>query len=460
MKGMPYSEILARAYMNARELALTMLIEIVENKKLSHHVIKEGLASNNDLIKQDRALCSRLVTGCVERLITLDYDINRFSKIKVNKMKPIIRNILRMGVYQLKYMTQIPDSAVCNEAVKLAKKRGFVGLSGFVNGMLRSMIRQKESLLRKPDHITPKEELKLEYSVPDWLLDLWMNRFDIEKTKDILRGFEQEKEITIRVNTNVISKDQLIDVLLKENVKVKEGQFYPYALRISQFDSLDRLESFNQGYYQVQDESSMLVGEIAGVQKDDFVIDVCAAPGGKALHIAQLLDGTGNVIACDKTKYKVDLIHQNIERLGYHNISTKVSDALELNQEWVEKADLVIADLPCSGLGVIGKKPDIKYNMNLNTINELAQLQRDILKVVSKYVKKGKTLIYSTCTISQLENEDNVNYIVQELGYELEEINSYLPEKLNSNTTKKGYIQILPQEWNTDGFFVARLRKR
>jgi 16S rRNA (cytosine967-C5)-methyltransferase len=445
---------------NARELALSMIIDILEEKKLSHYVLKDGLALNVDLIKQDRALVSRLVTGCVERQITLDYDINRFSKIKVTKMKPIIRNILRMGVYQLKYMTQIPDSAVCNEAVKLAKKRGYVGLSGFVNGILRAMIRNREQLLALPTGLSTKDEIGYVYSVPEWLLTLFINRFGTDTTREIFQAFEQEKETTIRVNTNLISKEELLEVLAKEKVVVKEGHILKHALRISQFDSLDRLESFQKGYYQIQDESSMLVGEIAGVKPHDHVIDVCAAPGGKALHIAQLLNGTGQVVACDKTQRKVDLINQNVERLKVTNISTKVSDALVLNEEWVETADILIADLPCSGLGVIGKKPDIKYNMSLSTMKELAQLQKDILKVVSCYVKPGKNLIYSTCTINQQENEDNVNYLIHELGFELENIEPYLDEQLHQDTTKKGYLQVLPNQWNTDGFFIARLRKR
>ncbi len=454
------NEVMMGNNINARELALSMLIDILEEKKLSHYVLKDGFAMNVDLIKQDRALVSRLVTGCVERQITLDYDINRFSKIKVTKMKPMIRNILRMGVYQLKYMTQIPDSAVCNEAVKLAKKRGYVGLSGFVNGILRSMIRNREQLLSLPTGLSKQEEIGYLYSIPEWLLTLFINRFGIDRTKEIVQAFDQEKEISIRVNSNLISKEELIELLTKEKVEVKEGHILKDALRISQFDSLERLDSFNKGYYQVQDESSMLVGEIAGVKPNDHVIDVCAAPGGKALHVASLLKNTGQVIACDKTKRKVDLIDQNVNRLKVFNIRTKVWDALVLNEEWVEAADIVIADLPCSGLGVIGKKADIKYNMNLSTMKELAQLQKDILKVVSSYVKPGKTLIYSTCTINKEENEDNVNYLVHELGFELENIEPYLDDKLHLDTTKQGYLQVLPNEWNTDGFFIARLRKR
>lgn len=444
----------------ARELALSMLIDILEEKKLSHYVLKEGLARNVDFIKQDRALVSRLVTGCVERQITLDYDINRFSKIKVTKMKPIIRNILRMGVYQLKYMTQIPDSAVCNEAVKLAKKRGYVGLSGFVNGILRSMIRNREQLLALPTPLSVQEEIGYVYSVPEWLSTIFINRFGVDTTKQIFHAFDQEKETTIRVNTNLICKEELMELLTKEKVVVKEGHILKEALRISQFDSLERLESFQKGYYQIQDESSMLVGEIANVKAHDQVIDVCAAPGGKALHIAQLLQGTGQVLACDKTQRKIDLVKENVERLKLTNIRTNVWDALVFNQEWVETADILIADLPCSGLGVIGKKPDIKYNMTLSTMNELAQLQKDILKVVSAYVKSGKTLIYSTCTINKQENEDNVDYLIHELGFELESLDPYLDKKLHQTTTKKGYLQVLPNEWNTDGFFIARLRKR
>ncbi len=445
--------------MNAREIALTMLIEILEEKKLSHVVINEGLKKASELEKKDRALISRIVTGCIEHTITIDYDLDRFSKVKVKKMKPIIRNILRMAVYQLKYMDQIQDFAICNEAVKLAKKRGFVSLSGFVNGILRTMVRQKEVLYQIPNEFTELEKLSYEFSTPLWLVDFWSKQYGVQGTKEILAAFEKDKETTIRCNELRVSVSELTAMLEQEGIVVQPGHLLTEALRIASYDSLEKMEAFNEGLFTIQDESSMLVGHIADVKKNDYVIDVCAAPGGKALHIASLLKGTGHVLACDKTPYKVDLIQQNVQRLKITNVTAMVADALELKNELIEKADLVIADLPCSGLGVIGKKPDIKYNMTLESMKELAKLQKEILKVVTTYVKPGKTLIYSTCTINPEENLENVRYL-EMLGFELEEINPYLPQKLWSETTKQGYLQVLPNQWNTDGFFIARLRKR
>ncbi len=203
----------------------------------------------------------------------------------------------------------------------------------------------------------------------------------------------------------------------------------------------------------------MLVGTVAGVNAGDYVIDVCSAPGGKALHIADKLKGTGVVDARDLTLYKVGLINENIERTGYTNIKASVSDALLLDRDSIHKADVVVADLPCSGLGVIGKKPDIKYNMTRKKQQDLVKLQREILKVVHSYVKSGGVLLYSTCTIHKEENIGNVMWLVKEFGYTLESLDDYLPDVLKSETTKKGYIQLIPGLHETDGFFVARLRK-
>lgn len=445
--------------MNAREIALDMIIHILEEKKPSHVVINEGLKRESNLQKQDRAFISRIVIGCVSKQITLDYDINRFSKVNVNKMKPLIRNLLRMGVYQIRFMDQTQDFAVCNEAVKLVKKRGFVGLSGFVNGILRNVVRQKDALMVPPKGLSDVEIISYEYSMPLWLCEFFQRLYGIDKTKEIFEAFEKEKETSIRCELQKNTVEELTKALESEHIHVEPGSLLSQALRISGYDSLSQIKAFQKGLFTVQDESSMLVGEISGVEKDAYVIDVCAAPGGKALHIASKLNGTGHVIACDKTEYKVELIRQNVKRLHADCVEAVVSDALVKREDFVEKADLVIADLPCSGLGVIGRKPDIKYNMNQHTMKELSKLQREILLVVTQYVKQGKTLLYSTCTINPMENEENVTFI-KDLGFELEDLTPYLPEKLRSEKSKQGYLQILPCDYNSDGFFIARFRKR
>ncbi len=443
---------------NTREIALKVLCDINQNGNFSHTVMNKTLNQYQNLSKQDRAFITRICEGTLERMITLDYVINLYSKIKVNKMKPYIRNLLRMSLYQLHYMSQVPDSAVCNEAVKLVKSKGFANLSGFVNGVLRTIIREKDAITY------PKEEdrvnyLSVTYSMPVWILENWLREYDYSTVKRMLETFLEDKETTIRCNTSKIAIEELKVLLEQEALKVSPGRYHKEALKISDYNYLTSLQSFQAGYYTVQDESSMLVGTVAGVNAGDYVIDVCSAPGGKALHIADKLKGTGVVDARDLTLYKVGLINENIERTGYTNIKASVSDALLLDRDSIHKADVVVADLPCSGLGVIGKKPDIKYNMTREKQQDLVKLQREILKVVHSYVKSGGVLLYSTCTIHKEENIGNVMWLVKEFGYTLESLDDYLPEVLKSETTKKGYIQLIPGLHETDGFFVARLRK-
>lgn len=444
---------------NTREIALKVLNDINQNGNFSHTVMNKTLNQYQSLSKQDRAFITRICEGTLERMITLDYVINKYSKIKVNKMKPYIRNLLRMSLYQIEYMSQVPDSAVCNEAVKLVKSKGFANLSGFVNGVLRNIIRDR-------DNITfPKEEedrvkfLSVVYSMPEWILNNWLKEYDYNIVKGMLEGFLREKGTTIRCNTGRITVEELKTALEQEQVTVTSGSYLKEALKIRDYNYLSQLKAFNDGYFLVQDESSMIVGEVSGVKQGDYVIDVCSAPGGKSLHIADKLQGTGFVDARDLSLYKVGLIKENIARAGYKNIEAKVMDALAADNESMNKADIVIADLPCSGLGVIGKKPDIKYNMTGEKQKELVKLQRDILTVVQGYVKTGGVLIYSTCTINREENIGNVMWFIKEFGYTLENIDNYLPEVLRSETTNKGYIQLIPGLHDTDGFFVARLRK-
>lgn len=454
-------------YMNAREIVLDMLIEVIEKDKHSHLVLSRTLGELNDLDKKERSFITRLLNGTIERLITLDYDIERFSKIKINKMKPLIRNLLRMGMYQIKYMDQVPDSAACNEAVKIAKKRGFQSLSGFVNGILRNAIRNKESLYEYPKEIPTSERLSLIYSTPLWIIETLTKQFDYDTMEAILASSFEEKTTSIRVNESKISKKELIQTLIEEGVSVEEGDYYPLALKIKNYDSLERLQSFQKGYYQVQDESSMIVGMVAGVKPGDKIIDVCAAPGGKSLHVAELLtvvekgtDAKGSVEARDLTDKKVALIKENIQRNHASNLTAKVMDASLLDEDSIESADIVIADLPCSGLGVFGKKPDIKYKMKPDQQKDLVKLQRQILNVVTKYVKKGGTLLYSTCTINREENEENLKYILDNFPFEVESLDEYLPKNLIGETTKNGYIQLIPGVHSTDGFFISRLRRK
>ena len=429
---------------SVRELVLDILLEVNEKGQYSHLVIRDVLNKYQYLEKQERAFLTRLAEGTIEHMLEMDFIINSFSNVKVKKMKPLIRNLLRMSVYQLKYMDSIPDAAVCNEAVKLAGKRGFGQLRGFVNGVLRNIARDRENLQYPDKNLEPVTYLEVRYSIPAWMVSQWLDNYGMDKTEEICASFLRQKPITIRTNLLRTTPQDLKEKLEQEGVTVSPVEKLEYAFEIEGFDYLNGLESFQEGLFYVQDISSMMVAEVASPQKDNYIIDVCAAPGGKASHLAEKLQGTGMVEARDLTEYKVSLIEENIERHGLTNMKAVQMDALCFDEESVEKADVLICDLPCSGLGVLGKKTDIRYKMTAEKQSSLVQLQRDILDTVYTYVKKGGTLVYSTCTIHKNENEGNVSWFIEK----------YPEFELISQE------QILPGDVYHDGFFIAKLKRK
>lgn len=429
---------------NLRALALDMLIEVNEKNQYSHLLLRQVLDKYQYLTKQERAFLTRLVEGTIERQLEMDYILNAFSKTKVHKMKPLIRNLLRMSVYQLKYMDSVPDSAVCNEAVKLARKRGFSQLSGFVNGVLRGVLRGADPLEKLDREKDPLHYLEITYSMPGWILKIWMKTYGFARTERILQSFTQDAPVTIRTNTQKCTSRELRHRLESEGVTVEDLDEIPYAFAIRGFDYLNGLESFREGWFYVQDLSSMMVAHLADPKENSYVIDVCAAPGGKSLHMAERMHGTGMVEARDLTDYKVGLIEENIMRNGLSNVKAVRMDATIHDAESEQKADVLLCDLPCSGLGVIGKKNDIKYKMTLEKQQDLVQLQRRILENVWDYVRPEGTLLYSTCTINRAENEENVEWFLR----------TYPQFELVSQQ------QILPDEGQCDGFFIAKMVRR
>lgn len=444
---------------NVRELAMQAIIMVLEEKKSSSEVVSGVLDKYQYLPKQERAFFTRLCEGTMERAIELDYVINQFSKTKTKKMKPVIRTILRMGTYQILYMTQVPDSAACNEAVKLAQKKGFHTLKGFVNGILRNISRNKDNLAYPDKDKDFLEYLNITYSMPMWILEKWNVVYSHEELEKMLSYFAKESKTTIRVNTLNVSGEEYKTLLEKAGVKVEQGCYYENAFEISEYNTIQSLPGYEDGYFVVQDQSSMLAVLCAGIEKEMNVIDVCAAPGGKTMFAASLLHG-GNLVSCDVSDFKVGRIMENVERLGLSNVEPVVWDATELNPSWVGKMDVVLADVPCSGLGVIGKKSDIKYNCSQEGINNLQDIQRDILANVAQYVKPGGILLYSTCTVTEEENKENADWFQENFEFDYESLVPYLPEELSRTTAKEGYLQLLPGIQNTDGFFIARFRKR
>lgn len=444
---------------NLRELILEILLEISRTGEYSHLVIRGTLEKYQYLEKQERAFIARVCEGTLEYRLRLDYIIDQFSTVPVEKMKPVIRELLRSSVYQLLYMDRVPDSAVCNEAVKLARKRGFYNLAGFVNGVLRKIAREYGSV-HFPGKEKEREYLSVIYSVPLWLTEQFLSRFGFETTEKIFEAFLEKKLTTVRIREHHTDRKEVLASLQEQNVEVEEAPYVKGALYLKNYDYLPALAAFREGKIQVQDVSSMLVADIADPKEGDYVIDLCAAPGGKALCIADKMHGTGIVDARDISEYKTDLIRENAQRQHLDNVKVSVKDASVLDSESLEKADILIADVPCSGWGVIGRKSDIKYNTSLGAVTELAELQKKILEQAATYVKPGGTLIYSTCTLTEEENTENVRWFAEHFPYELDSLDPFLCEELKSSTTGEGYLQLLPGVHQCDGFFIARFKRK
>lgn len=451
---------------NIRAIAIDSMIEIMENHGLCHIVVSDTLTKYQYLDKKDRAFYSRLVQGTCENLIYIDYVINSFSKTKTTKMKPFIRNNLRIAVYQIIFLQSIPDSAACNEAVKLTTKRGFSGLRGFVNGVLRNIARDYDKV-ELPDYTKNKYyHLSVKYSVPEWIIKMWCEQYGDDVTVSMLARANEVGKLTVRacVNPKAANSDDKIDAIIKSlqdnGVTVNNGSYLKEALILSNIDHISNLESFKKGEIYIQDESSMLVAHIADVKNGDFVVDVCAAPGGKTLHLASMLENSGKIIARDLVADKIERIKENALRCNYKNIEIQSYDASKLDESLIGKADVVLADVPCSGLGVIGQKADIRYKTTREDIDELVLIQRDILKTVVKYVKKNGAFIYSTCTVNDYENLENVKWIIENSDLKLESIDEFIPKQLRCDTSAKGYLTLFPGIHNTDGFFIARFVRK
>lgn len=446
---------------NLRELVLDMLMEILRDGVPSHVVISQTLEKYQYLEKNERSFISRVTEGTLENVLLLDYVINQFSNTKTIKMKPLIRNLLRLSVYQLLYMDSIPDSAVCNEAVKIATKRKFVNLKGFVNGVLRNIARSKNEIKYPDIEKSPIEYYSIMFSMPEWMVQQIIKQYGMEKADIVIRNSTQICEgVTVRINTIKVAKAEVIKELTVKNIEVSPLKLYENGISISGFDYLSSIEAFIEGKISVQDESSMMVAVVAEPKEGQFIIDMCAAPGGKSLHLAELANDKCTIEARDISEYKTSLIEENIERVGMENIVTRILDATILDEKSIEKADVVIADVPCSGLGVIAKKSDIKYNMTIDKQKELVLLQQKILDNAVKYVKNNGTLIFSTCTINKDENIENMKWLLDRYDLEPVDISEKFPKGFHEDETRKGYIQLLQGIDGADGFFISKLKKK
>ena len=431
---------------NLRHLAFEVLLAVEKEEEYSHIALSGVLGKHQYLAKSERAFLTRLCEGTLERQLELDEIIGRFSSVKINKLKPAIRCILRMGVYQIKYMDTVPDSAACNEAVKLAAKKGFGNLKGFVNGVLRSVCRNPDVLGRPGEDGDSLEAWAVRCSVPVWILRQWSADYGSQKAKSVAGAFLREARTAIRTNRMRASAGELKqeleqDGMTAEPVCLPEFPDFDYAMYLSGYDYLSAVPAFLEGKFTVQDVSSMLAAHIAAPKPGDYVIDVCAAPGSKSLHAAELMQGKGLVEARDLTGYKVRLIEENISRCGLDNVRAVQKDARIADGADAKKADVVFADLPCSGLGVLRKKPEIRYRMTPEKERALSLWQREILTAACLCVKPGGVLLYSTCTINRMENEENTKWFLQQ----------------NPSFQCVFERQFFPDEGDMDGFYIAKL---
>lgn len=413
---------------------------VLEQGKFSHLVLADTWKTYPGIDKTKRAFITRLTEGTIEKKITIDYVISKYSKTKIDKLKPYIRTILRMGIYQILFM-EVPDSAACNESVKLAIKKGYSGLKGFVNGLLRTVVREKDSI----EYPKGMLGLSIQSSMPLWIVEHFCTSYGEEKAREILKAFEhQGSDLCVRFHTTFASKDIICSMLEEDGVVVKAHPLGHDAYLLSNVSSITSLQAFKKGYIQIQDFSAMMAVELGKeyLKPGMNVIDVCAAPGGKSLQAADYMHNEGCIISRDVSETKTRLIRENCLRSGFECIKEEVWDATKLDETKREWADFVIADLPCSGLGIVAKKPDIKYNVSVQSLKDLALLQREILSVVQLYPKQNGYLLYSTCTMNPAENEENSRWFEATFPYRC------IAEK-----------QFFPQNGLCDGFYAALFQK-
>ncbi len=443
----------------SRNVALDILHDVTDRGAFLNISIKKRFQHTN-LSDVDKRLVTELAYGTLEYKMRLDWVIQQFTK--GYRIHPIIQNILRLGVYQILFLDRIPDPVACNESVLLTKQVGKAKLSGFVNGVLRSIVRDKDRITYPDKNDDPIAFLSIYYSYPYWLVEKWANDYGLSFTEGLLSSSFSNRSITVRPNTTRISLlewERLLDDL---HIPFKTGAWVPTAYYLSRVGDIGTNEYFRKGLFSVQGESSMLAAQMLSPKPEQCILDACSAPGGKSAYIAEMMGDKGKVIAWDIHPHRVRLVEENKKRLGLQSIIPEEQNAEVIRKDLVRKMDGVLVDAPCTGLGVIHKKPDIKYRKTPNEISELSKLQSRILQTCSQYVKPGGTLVYSTCTITKEENEEVVdNFLQENQDFYLNPLQDrHFPPGFDLSRAAKGSIQLLPHLDGMDGFFIVVLKRK
>jgi 16S rRNA (cytosine967-C5)-methyltransferase len=458
---------------NSRQLAFIALRSV--HRGAYADAALDRVLRQTDLNPADRRLVTELVYGSVRRMRSLDAVIDQLAKKKADRQPPDLRAILHLGLYQLRYLTQIPAAAAVNSTVDLAKKNGFSGLTGFVNGLLRQYIRlQNDELkydsiehsalsihhakdpLQLPEN--PIERLGILHSYPDWIVEMWLKQFGLAQTEQLCQWFNQPPAIDLRVNPLRTSIDTVEAAMREQGVSVSRLPNLPQALRLTgSIGAIQNLPGFSEGWWTVQDSSAQLVSHLLDPQPGEVVIDACAAPGGKTTHIAELMEDKGTVWASDRAANRLRKLKENAARLQLRSIQICVGDSRSLSQ-FKNTGDRVLLDAPCSGLGTLHRHADARWRQTPQTVDELSVLQRELLEQTSTWVKPGGVLVYSTCTLHPLENEQVIQaFLADHPQWQIS------PPSPNSTVatfaTSAGWIEVLPYQHQMDGFFMVRLRR-
>lgn len=444
--------------MNSREIALNILIDINSKGAYSNYSINKYLKEKSNT--KDENLVREIVYGVIENRLYLDYIISKVSKIKLKKIQPTVLEILRIGVYQMAFMDRIPHRAAVNESVELAKKYGNKGVIGFVNGILRNFSRKKEELV-KVNEKNKLDFLSIKYSHPKWMVKMWVEEYGLDFTERLLQKNNSNPKLNIRINTLKTNKETLKQILSNNGFEIYDAKYAKDGLIIENPSRITELEEFKLGHFTIQDESSMLAAQVLNPREGSVMLDLCSAPGGKATHAAQLMNNKGKIISWDIYEHKLNLVNQNAERLGITIIETEKHDALKFRKDMKEKIDYCIVDAPCSGLGIIRRRPEIKWNRKESDLIDLTAIQKSILNNAKYYVKPGGIIVYSTCTITKDENINIVNEFLEENSeFQLVNFKDLLYSSKNVESAMEGKIQLFPNIHSTDGFFIAKLKKK
>jgi 16S rRNA (cytosine967-C5)-methyltransferase len=442
---------------NPRQIALFALQDLETGSFTD--IVVERLLTKFQLSGVDRNLFTELVHGIVRRRRTLDAIIDRLAKQPAHRQPPNLRQLLRLGLYQLRYLDRIPDSAAVNTTVDLAKANNLTGLAGVVNGILRQYIRlqnERTEVLELPgDEIGRLGTL---HSFPDWLVAHWISELGEIETEQLCEAFNRVPTIDLRVNTRKVGLDKAIEIFHSAEIEITPIHGLTQGLRLaSSIGAINQLPGYQDGWWTIQDSSAQLVTHLLAPQSGEVIIDACAAPGGKTTHIAELMDNSGEVIAIDKTASRLKKLQHNLDRLGLDKVKIVTGDSCGLS-ELISTADRVLLDAPCSGLGTLHRRADARWQKTPAQIVELAQLQAKLLANTATWVKPGGVLVYATCTIHPLENEEVVIPFLKthpDWQIELPPTDSYLSSLID----KVGWLKVWPHRHHMDGFFMVKLRR-